>query len=658
MATDAAVKLTRPTCTQVAFDPKWTNTPEGWPTEALKAGSIEALVTYACYYSTRKRRPHMVPPGIKQSIDPDYCDLFWRTFSSFATADEVVTEIITLASKAVSERQLLYQVVDGLSYGCNIRHDYLGYLRPDQQSTIIAGARTAYYTLLSLPSLTQEESTALKELNDLLSEAELFVDGTASQGLLLGNTRRGAVSVQRLLVELSAAIQAGAEPEDIRLTEETPLSIVVASAPVYWPGTSFNSCAPFNLLVGSGIPASALAEAWALIDEALFSAIPPREWLACGWDKPRFEHAADGVRAFVDKYNASSLWVSSCIVLAGQDPPRPPGSSASTPPVQQQQQDSSLPPAIYAATQRAATITRLVQLANHLRRLNDFSGVSSIIMGLKREAVSRLAATWSLVPVAAVQRFQALSREVEDKEQYKKYKGILLSVPASHPAVPHLGAHTMEMTACEMNLPETLDLWRNGPKGLSFKRARELWRMASQLVSLQHPDRGYVSSGAIASVDTPLVSALLRSLAPFFLLQEDERDAVLERLDAQSQALMGEAGPIAAADKKSILERLIAAAQKERSAAEVAVRVAQAQAVAVAAALGAQSNVSAAASQSQQQRQHVHYQQSFQSQSQQESTYYEGDDDEEEEGGNEDEEEEYEEEAAGRYGRQQAYGRR
>ena len=100
----------------------------------------------------------------------------------------------------------------------------------------------------------------------------------------------------------------------------------------------------------------------------------------------------------------------------------------------------------------------------------------------------------------------------------------------------------MEMTAAEMNLPETAELpgaARLGaaaaaaaPRVVNFKRYRTLLGMAAPLAALQC--RCYLQSGAIAAPNARVQAALRASLRPFYFPGDEEREGAVARLEARS----------------------------------------------------------------------------------------------------------------------------
>jgi hypothetical protein len=577
MSSPPPLVLSRPDTREVGIDSKFTSTAEGWPTESVRAGSVPALVAYHCFYTTRRHRPHLVAPGTKLPLDPDFCDVFLRSCTSFATVHAVVDEMVRLLSAALARRDAIgvVQACDGLSAWLDPGRDYLLLLRPEQRAAVLAAGWQALEILLaageggaaaaaagkkaraakggngrrkkggaasaasassaaavdhhhhhhhgdddfgdglvledddddafaaaaaiarSLPRpplalghpVSSLEADAATLLRDRLADAGRLVDALADA--VSGARNLSLYAAREVQARLgfiaplppAPAVDLDREPVDPALLEKEMREF----APLWYldPGT--------------------IAEQWTLLDHAAFAAIPLPELLGCGWDKARYEHSADAVRAYVDRFNATALWVSSEVLAQATD------------------------------QGRAAMVTRLVQLAAHFRRLNNFCGVSAICMGLRRESVERLGYTWEAVPAEAVKRADELIAMIQDKEQYRRYKEALKTVPADVPAVPHLGAHTMEWTAAEMNLPDTAELFRGGPHGINFKRYRTLWTMVAPIHALQ--TRSYLATGVVPAPRPLILEGLAGMLRPFHFHWEGDREGAVGRLEERSHAI-------------------------------------------------------------------------------------------------------------------------
>jgi hypothetical protein len=161
--------------------------------------------------------------------------------------------------------------------------------------------------------------------------------------------------------------------------------------------------------------------------------------------------------------------------------------------------------------------------------------VSEITMGLKRDACVRLRATWAAVPEAARAKLAALTAVVEDKQNYKAYKAELKALPADTPVVPHLGAHTSELTMQEQMLPGDVEAYRGGPKVTHFKRYRVLWGLIADVLALQGRDYGAALGGAPAL--PAVINALNAAVRPFVFCFDEDREAAVDHLLARSRAV-------------------------------------------------------------------------------------------------------------------------
>lgn len=309
MATTAAQpEFRRPVVADVQFEYKSARTPEGWPLECIKAGGLQGLTAYACFYASRARRPQLV--GANQSrlgLDPDFCHVFWAELPGFAGVGALVAALLAYArSPATSgDRTAALTVADGLVFALAPRSHYFGWLHSVAQVELLAGARQVAAalreTLLGLPghALTPLEQGALLELDDVLAQAGALCTALASQGV----TACSAPRLDRALRDMYPGAPA--------LTTERGAPLRPPPACPLDTATRVDSL--------WGMPFECIAGAWTHIESRLFADIPVAEWRGAGWDRPRYEHASDGVRRFIDHYNAGALWVTA-EVLARDSP--------------------------------------------------------------------------------------------------------------------------------------------------------------------------------------------------------------------------------------------------------------------------------------------------------------------------------------------------
>lgn len=531
------VLLKRPDSRDIAIDPKWTNTPEGWPTESIRAGSLSGLVTFYCYYTSRRLRPHLVPPNVRCPIDSDYCDTFLNSLSSLGSINSIADEFLTLLLKARERNDTgsILQIIDGYSNLLNASKDHLLYLRTDERLILLTMGNYIYSTVnrnesstgegtatvpSSLHPLVQEALTTLQErillCNQLIDTLTSIFKGSRHPTLLGYQEIAAGLGLRPITYPISPVAHPSLK-NAVALASSSSSSLLSSPTTVdhLFSSSSSTEQAKHESMVKNfkslwECDPSVIAEHWTLLDHKAFASIPIPEFLACGWDKPRYEHSADMIREYIDRFNALALWISAEILVQGSD---------------------------YG---RAAMIVRFIQIASHFRRLNNFCGISAICMALKRESVSRLESSWQYIPKEAMKVLNDLMIMIQDKEQYRRYKEALKTVTTgpnadATPCVPHLGAHTMEWTAAEMNLPETTELFKNGPSVINFKRYRTLWTMINPIIVLQ--TRSFLATKIIPVPNPLLLEVLLGIIRPFHFRWEADRETAVNRLEIRSHEI-------------------------------------------------------------------------------------------------------------------------
>lgn len=369
----AQPQLLRPAVSDVTFDYKSGRTPQGWPLESIKAGGVPGLTAYACFYACRAARPELMGGNqARIGLDPDFCAVFWSQLPDFTSVPAVVDAMLArlrpaaaatadaaAAAQPLPDRNVALTLLDGLAWALEPTRQVALWLHATALVELLAGAdRVAAAVGAHLSALpggpTATEVQAMEGLRVARERAGAAVDALVAGGGL-------AWSAPRVDVVLDALY--GLEPAVDGVPPLSPPPRVVTDDDTRVTGLW-------------DVPFEALAAAWTHTDAALFRSIPVAEWRDAGWDRPRYEHAADGVRRFIEHYNATALWVTAEVLL--HDTP----------------------------AARAAAIVRFLQVLSTLRRLCNFSGLFAVVSGLRRGAVARLGHTWALLPRAASDRWR------------------------------------------------------------------------------------------------------------------------------------------------------------------------------------------------------------------------------------------------------------
>lgn len=462
----------------------------------VRAGKLPSLIAYAAAHASGRRVP----------ADPDFPQLFWRTLGSFTSGAAVGDALLGLANDALlagddeASSGISLALADGLVNG-------MAYLPTVSGQTALLSAAHALRSILAV-------RVSVSRLDEALRAAENFLDA----GLTIGGV--GLCGTSALL----AAATDSSEKRRVPRHDLDPLCNTRAYLEAGQVGQQRGHGGARGVWDISG---SARISAWLLADVDAYLSIPVCEFLLCGFDKFRFEHSADAVRRFIDRFNAVSLWT------------RAEALASSTP------------------SGRSHALSNLIGLGSALLGAGDYAGATAVAMGLRLDDVKRLTASWALVDPKSLEAWRVLSDVTEDRGQYRNYKAALKKAMAevnlskasnstlgafenSRPSVivPHIGAHTSELSATEMNLPETLAHQDGGPKDLiSILRPRTLWGLAAPLVSLQERAQKWASQLSDDPERDDAARVLHAALLPFYYVSQPERDEVSLLLERRSQTI-------------------------------------------------------------------------------------------------------------------------
>ncbi|KJE97339.1 hypothetical protein CAOG_007217 [Capsaspora owczarzaki ATCC 30864] len=155
-----------------------------------------------------------------------------------------------------------------------------------------------------------------------------------------------------------------------------------------------------------------IAEQLTLMDFENFSAIGTDELLNKNWSsKPQ---QAPNITRMIDWFNTVSNWVVESILLT----------------------DSH--------DQRLLIMEDFVQIAAHLKSLNNYNGLLTIMSGLVNAAIIRLKRTWERVAKPIMTVFEDLKRFIDSSGNSKTMREALSAV--SPPCVPYLGIYLSDLT--------------------------------------------------------------------------------------------------------------------------------------------------------------------------------------------------------------------
>jgi len=185
----------------------------------------------------------------------------------------------------------------------------------------------------------------------------------------------------------------------------------------------------------------------------LFSRIKPYELLNQAWNKPKLRHRAQNVLALINRSTEISAWVASCIV-----------------------KETKL-------RNRARVMTRIIKIAEQLRKLNNFSTLMAIMAGLNNAAVFRLKFTREEIPKQYQQLYEFLMTQVNSANGYKVYREILSNVQP--PCIPYLGIYLTDLTFMDDGSPNFLPSPKEGKDLINFAKRRVIAGVITQVQTFQ-----------------------------------------------------------------------------------------------------------------------------------------------------------------------------
>ncbi|KAJ6248294.1 ras guanine nucleotide exchange factor i-related [Anaeramoeba flamelloides] len=194
-----------------------------------------------------------------------------------------------------------------------------------------------------------------------------------------------------------------------------------------------------------------IARQLTLFEFQIYQKIRPPELLNLAWSKAKLKYRAPNVIALIHRFNEVSSWVVTTILKSER------------------------------VRERARIIVRFCKLAEHLRSLNNYNGVMSIISGFENSAIWRLKYTFEEVPKRNHEIIQELKKELSSDNSYRYYRSLLRKVDP--PCIPYLGVYLTDLTFIEEGNPNFID-------GLiNFSKRRLIYEVIFEIQNFQN--KGY-----------------------------------------------------------------------------------------------------------------------------------------------------------------------
>jgi hypothetical protein len=187
-----------------------------------------------------------------------------------------------------------------------------------------------------------------------------------------------------------------------------------------------------------------VARAITVEDHALFCQIEPREYFDAAWTRKR-RALAPNLRAFIDRFNMLSAWVSTTIVSAP------------------------------LLRERVRVVERFIALMTALLELQNFSALMAVISGLNNSSVLRLKFTKQKLAKRSAMLLAQYESLMNMEGAFQAYRRAVNR--CAPPLVPYVGVSLMDLTFIEEGNPDNV-----GPL-INFAKRRMVVAVVQKLES-------------------------------------------------------------------------------------------------------------------------------------------------------------------------------
>jgi len=166
-----------------------------------------------------------------------------------------------------------------------------------------------------------------------------------------------------------------------------------------------------------------LARQLTIMEFDLYQRIKPWEFLNQGWTKKDEEPIpSPHIVAMTSHFNHVAEWIAIEVLEAG------------------------------SVKKRAKVVTRVIEMAVELRKLNNFNGIMEVLAGLQTTAIYRLRHTWSAVSESTFATFEELKTLLSREKNFKNMRDALPTL--NPPVIPYIGMWLTDLTFLEDGNPD------------------------------------------------------------------------------------------------------------------------------------------------------------------------------------------------------------
>ncbi|KAJ3289543.1 hypothetical protein HDU79_003983 [Rhizoclosmatium sp. JEL0117] len=137
---------------------------------------------------------------------------------------------------------------------------------------------------------------------------------------------------------------------------------------------------------------------------------------------------------------------------------------------------------------RVIVLKRLISIADHCVKWNNFNTAFEIVAGLNLGPVSRLAKTWKALPVKYVDMWEKLSKVVSSEGSYRTYRQLISqqqSLDSPGPVLPYLGVNLSDLTFTEDGNPTHVFDEASKEQVINFSKFRMISKLLNGIIKSQ-----------------------------------------------------------------------------------------------------------------------------------------------------------------------------
>jgi len=191
-----------------------------------------------------------------------------------------------------------------------------------------------------------------------------------------------------------------------------------------------------------------IAEQMTIISSNIYRSINLNELLSQAWSKPKTRHKSPNVQASIQRFNQFTYWVPTVIVTFER------------------------------LRERSKAMSKFIEIAQELQKLQNFDGVMSIIAGLTMSSVDRLKITKVSVPENLLTFFEKIEESMQPNHSWRTYREMLHACTTA--AVPYLGMFLTDLTFIEDGNPDTYTT-PSGTKLINFKKREMVYKVLQEI---------------------------------------------------------------------------------------------------------------------------------------------------------------------------------